>query len=283
MKRIKVALTALCLLMASSALQAQSLKMPAPSPTQTLKQNFGLGDISIEYSRPLVRGRVIFGDLVPYGKIWRTGANAATKISFSEDVTFGGQAVKAGTYALYTIPGKTNWTIMLYKDLNLGGNVAQYNNENEVVRIQQKVHYNERSIESFTIALAKVKSNTAVLEISWDDVRIPIKIATEIDTKIMKNIDEVMHKDSKPYYQAANYYYESGKDLNQAKIWVDKAVEQNPKAFWVRLLKAKIELKLKQNKAAIQSANEVIELATEAQNDDYVKMAKKLKAEAGQQ
>jgi hypothetical protein len=262
------------------AANAQTLKMPAPSPSQTIKQSFGLGDISIDYSRPLVKGRVIFGDLVPYGKVWRTGANASTKITFSDDVNFGGQDVKAGTYALYTIPGKSSWTLMLYSDLTLGGNVAEYDKEKEVLRINVVPKSTDAKVESFTIGLAKVKPTSASLELTWDYTKISVKISTEIESRIMKNIDAIMAADARPYYQAASYYFENGKDISKAKVWVDKAAEQNPKAFWVRLLKAKIELKMGDKKAAIASANEVVALATEAKNDDYVKMANKLISEA---
>jgi len=260
--------------------QAQSLKVPAPSPAQTVKQAFGLGEITIDYSRPAVKGRVVFGDLVPYGKVWRTGANGATKLTFSDDVTFGDVAVKAGTYALYTIPGKSSWTVMLYSDLALAGNVADYNKEKEVARISVAPKMTEAKTESFTINLAKVKATSAVLELMWDHTRVPVKIGTDIDGKVMKNIDAALANDTRPYFQAASYYYENGKDLSKAKMWVEKAAEQNPKAFWVRLLKARIELKMGDKKAAVATANEVISLATEAKNDDYVKMAKELIASA---
>ncbi|MCC6186146.1 MAG: DUF2911 domain-containing protein [Chitinophagaceae bacterium] len=259
---------------------AQSVKMPAPSPSQTIKQSFGLGEISVDYSRPLVKGRVVFGDLVPYGKTWRTGANGATKITFTDDVNFGGKDVKAGTYALYTIPGKSSWTIMLYNDLTLGGNVADYNTEKELLRIEASPKTTESKIESFTIELANVKPTSATLQLMWDYTKVSVKITTEIESRIMKNIDAVMTADARPYYQSASYYYENDKDLTKAKMWIEKAVEQNPKAFWVRLLKAKIEMKMGDKKAAVATANEVIALATEAKNDDYVKMAKKLISEA---
>lgn len=260
--------------------QAQGLKVPAPSPSQSIKQSFGLGDISVEYSRPAVKGRVVFGDLVPYGKVWRTGANAATKLTFSDDITFGDVPVKAGTYALYTIPGKSSWTVMLYSDLSLGGNVAEYNKDKEVARITVAPKYTEAKTESFTINIAKVKPTSATIELMWDYVKVPVKITTEIDSKVMKNIDAALANDTRPYYQAASYYYENDKDLNKAKMWIVKATEQNPKAYWVRLLKAKIELKMGDKNAANATANEVVDLATDAKNDDYVKMAKKLIAEA---
>jgi hypothetical protein len=268
------------LALGTCTVNAQGLKVPAPSPSQTIKQSFGLGDISVEYSRPAVKGRVVFGDLVPYGKVWRTGANAATKLTFSDDISFGDVPVKAGTYALYTIPGKSTWTVMLYSDLTLGGNTADYNQEKEVARISVPAKYTEAKTESFTINIAKVKPTTATLELLWENTRVPIKIATEIDGKVMKNIDAAMANDTRPYFQSASYYFDNNKDLSKAKMWVEKATEQNPKAYWVRLLKAKIELKMGDKKAAIATANEVVAMATEAKNDDYVKMAKELIAKA---
>lgn len=268
------------LALGACTVNAQGLKVPAPSPSQTIKQSFGLGDISVEYSRPAVKGRVVFGDLVPYGKVWRTGANAATKLTFSDDISFGDVPVKAGTYALYTIPGKSTWTVMLYSDLTLGGSTAEYKQEKEVARISVPAKYTEAKTESFTINIAKVKPTTATLELLWENTRVPIKIATEIDGKVMKNIDAAMANDTRPYFQSASYYFDNNKDLSKAKMWVEKATEQNPKAYWVRLLKAKIELKMGDKKAAIATANEVVAMATEAKNDDYVKMAKELIAKA---
>lgn len=278
-KTIIKLLAASCLALSVNGSQAQSLRIPAASPAQTVKQAFGLGDISIEYSRPLVRNRVIFGELVPYGKVWRTGANSATKLTFTEDVTFGGQPVKAGTYALYTIPGKSSWKVMLYSDLTLGGNVADYNADKEVLHIEVTPKYTDHKVESFTINLDKVKATTATLELSWDYVRVPIKIGTEIDGKVMKSIDASLAADTRPYYQAASYYYDNGKDLKKASEWIQKAVEQNPKAYWVRMLQAKIQLKNGERKAAVATAEEVVRLATEGKNEDYVKMGRKFIAE----
>lgn len=259
---------------------AQTLKVPAPSPSAVVKQNFGLGDITLDYSRPLVKGRTIFGDLVPFGKIWRTGANSATKITFTDDVQVEGKPVKAGTYALYTIPGKNSWTVMLYSDLSLGGNVNNYKEEKEALRVTVTPTALTAKVESFTLNLAKVKPSSATLELMWDRTRVPVKITTDIDTRIMKNIDAAVNTDTRPYFQAANYYYENDKDLAQAKTWILKGVEQNPKAFWMKMLQARIELKMGDRKAAVASAQKVVELATEAKNDDYVKLANDLIAEA---
>jgi len=259
--------------------QAQQLKVPAPSPAQTVKQNFALGEVSFDYSRPGVKGRVIFGDVVPFGKIWRTGANSTTKITFTDDVKLEGNDVKAGTYGLYTIPNKDSWDIMLYKDLTLGGNVADYKQENEVLRLKVKSTVLTNKIESFTMNLADVLPTSATIELLWENTRVPIMITADIDAKVMKNIDASVTNDSRPYFQAAGYYYDNNKDLKQALAWINKALEQNPKAFYMMLLKAKIEYKLKDKVAGKASAEKTIVLSTEAKNDDYIAMAKKLMAD----
>lgn len=253
--------------------QAQGLKVPQASPTQTIKQNFGVGEISIEYSRPSVKGRVIFGGLLPFGKIWRTGANSATKITFSDDVKLEGSDVKAGIYAIYTIPNKDSWEIMLYKDLTLGGNVADYKAENELLRLKVAPTAYLEKVETFTINLNDITPTSTTLELIWDKTKVPVKITTEIDAKVMKSIEASVTTDSRPYYQAASYYLDNNKDLNQALVWVNKALEQNPKAFYMMMTKAKIELKLQNKTAAIASAEKTILLAKEAKNEDYVKMA----------
>lgn len=273
-KMIGVFAIAVCSLLNFSA--SAQLKVPAPSPAQTTKQSFGLGEVSIEYSRPSVKGRVIFGDVVPFGKIWRTGANAATKITFSDDVKFDGHDVKAGTYAIYTMPTKEAWEIMLYKDLTLGGNVADYKVENEVLRIRVRASVLSYKVESFTINFADLTSTSLNIELMWENTRVAIPLTTDIDAKIMKNIETNVVNDNRPYFQAAGYYFDNNKDLKQALIWATKATEQNPKAYWMMLLKAKIEYKLNDKVAGKASAVKTVELALADKNDDYVMMAKKL-------
>jgi len=272
--------SAIVLSLSTLIVQAQTLKTPAPSTSQTIKQAFGLGDITLDYSRPSAKGRVIFGDVVPFGKMWRTGANAATKITFSEDVKLEGKDVKAGTYAIYTVPNKDSWEVILYSDLTMGGNTSNYKAENEVLRVVVKSTTLSKSIETFTINLSDVTATSTTLEFIWEKISVPVKITTEIDSKVMKNIETTMAVDSRPYFQAANYYYSNNKDLNQSLIWVNKAIEQNPKAFWVTMLKARIELKLNDKKSAIATAETTAALAAEAKNDDYTKMANDLIAEA---
>ena len=255
------------------------LKTPAPSPAQTVKQAFALSEITIDYSRPSVKGRTIFGDVVPFGKVWRTGANGSTKITFGEDVKVEGNDVKAGTYAIYSVPDKDMWEIMLYKDLTMGGDVSSYKKEDEVLRFKVKSSALAANVETFTINVADVTPSKANIEIQWEKTRVAFSVVADIDTKIMKNIENTVIKDNKPYFSAASYYYENDKDMKQALEWADKAVAANPKAYWVVLLKAKIQVKLKDNKGANATATQALTLAKEDQDDAYVKMAEKIIAE----
>lgn len=288
LKTIKINSMKKLVLLAASALMlntnvslAQSIKMPTASPTQTVTQAFGLGEIGLSYSRPLARGRVIFGDnaVVPYGNIWRTGANGTTKISFTDDVTFQGIAVKAGTYGLYTIPGKTEWQLMLTSDLKLAGNVAEYDKSKEVLRVTVKPVEIASMIENFTINIDGITATEATLELMWEHTIVSIRITTDIDSRVMKDINSAMNNDNRPYFQSASYYYDNNKDMNQALTWVNKAIEQNP-AFYVLHLKAKIQMKLKDYKGAIATAEESKAAATKAKNQDYVRMNNKLIARA---
>ncbi|MFN5829389.1 MAG: DUF2911 domain-containing protein [Bacteroidia bacterium] len=264
-----------------SSTNAQTLKTPAPSPLQTIKQNFGIGEVSLEYSRPSVKNRVIFGDVVPYGKMWRTGANASTKITIGEDTKIEGNAIPAGTYAIYTIPGAETWEIMFYKDLTLGGDVASYKKENEVLRITEKVTQLPNKVETFTINFADITYSVCNVEMQWEKTRVAFTISTEVDAKIMKNIETVMSpNDRRPYYNAASYYYDNNKDMKQALEWVNKATELTPDAYWVWHLKAKIQLKLKDAKGAIETAEKSKALALKDKDDAYVKNNDKLIAEA---
>lgn len=259
---------------------AQQLKMPSPSPSQTIKQAFGLSEITIEYSRPSAKGRVIYGDLVPFGKIWRTGANASTKITFGENVSIDGAKLSAGTYALYSIPNKDNWELMFYKDLTLGGNVANYAKENEVLRISVKPKTLNDKVETFSIDITDLTFSSANISLVWENTKVSFNVVVEdLDGKIMKGIQSNVIEDNRPYAQAATYYFESGKDLKQALEWIDKAIAQNPKAFWLLMTKAKIQAKQGDKKAAVATAQQVITIAKEAKNDDYVRMAEKLISE----
>lgn len=268
--------------MVGSAITAPAqIKTPAPSPTQTVTQAFGLGEIKIEYSRPSVKGRVIFGDLVPYGKVWRTGANQSTKITFSDSIKVNNTPVAPGTYALYTMPGQSEWDIMLYKDLTLGGDVAEYKAEKELMRFKAKSTTMNDKVETFSIQVNNVTFTSCSIDLVWDKTKVSIPVSTDIDGRIEAQIKkELAPGDRKPYYAAANYYYENNKDLNKALEWANTAAENNPDAYWMTHLKAKIQMKMKDYPGAIKSAEMSMAKAQADKNDDFVKLNEKLLADA---
>jgi hypothetical protein len=254
---------------------AQTLKTPQPSTTQTIKQDFGIGNIELSYSRPGVKGRKIFGDLVPFGKVWRTGANNATTLTFSDSVRIGGVTIAPGKYGLLTIPNKDQWTIIISSQTDVT-NPAAYKQEKDVARVTAKPTFLKEPLETFTMQFANVKSTSADLNIMWDNVAVSLPIATDIDNKIMAQINNLLNRDNRPYYQAAMYYMETGKDLNQALTWFDKAIEQNPRAYWVYHQKANALAKLGKKEDAKTTAQKSMDLAKEEKNDDYVELNKKL-------
>ena len=258
-----------------SNVNAQELKTPVPSTTQKITQGFALSDIQIEYSRPSARGRVIFGDLVPFEKVWRTGANQSTQITFGDDVRINEKNIKAGTYAIYTIPFEKEWKVMLYSDLKLGGNVANYKEENEVVTMILPVKQLADKVETFTIQINDITNTSTNISLAWENTMVSFEITTEIDAKVMAGIESAM-KDNRPYAQAARYYLENDKDLDQAYEWIKIATAQNPKAFWLLLSQAKIEKALGNYDDAISTASLSKEKAAIAQNNDYVKMCSQL-------
>lgn len=251
------------------------LRTPAPSPLQTIRQDFGIGNIELSYSRPSAKDRKIFGDLVPFDKVWRTGANMATTLNFTEEVNIGGTAIKPGKYGLLSIPGKDQWTLIITKDLGVTSPAA-YKQENDVVRVTAKTEKLDDKVETFTMQFANITGSSIDLQIMWDKTMVTLPITANTDAKVMAQIENMLIKDNRPYYAAASYYYDNGKDLNQARTWIDKAIENNPKAFWMHLLKARIAVKLGDKATAKASAEKTRELATEAKNDDYVKMANEL-------
>jgi tetratricopeptide (TPR) repeat protein len=275
-KFILLASFAACLSLGSAS--AQSIPFPQPSPAATISQKFATSKIELSYSRPSAKGRKVFGEVVPFGKFWRTGANSATTINFGEDVKINGTDVKAGKYGLLSYPGESEWTIILTKDLTVTSEDA-YKKENDVARFTVKTEKLNDYCETFTIELNNIRNDAADLVIKWEQTTVRLKIMSFYDDRITKQIGDVMGKDSRPYFGAANYYYENNKDLNQALVWVNKAVEANPKAYWVLLLKAKIQKGLKDYNGAIETSNKSIELAKEGNDEAYQKSNERLQAE----
>ncbi len=270
----KIFLSALCMV-ALTATEAQQLKTPSPSPTATLKQDFGLGNIEISYSRPGVKGRKVFGDLVPFDKIWRTGANSATTLTFTDDVMIGGTKLPAGKYGLLTIPSAAEWTMIITKQLDVTSPAA-YKAESDVVRVKAKPFVLTNAVERFDIRFLESTDSTGKLQLTWDKTGVDLPITTDIGSKVMKQIEAMLIKDSRPYFNAAVYYAENGKDINQAITWFDKALEQNPKAFWIFYQKAKALNSQGKKAEAIAASMKSMELAKEAKNDDYVLLNEKL-------
>lgn len=257
---------------------AQQLRTPAPSPAQTIKQDFGLSDIELSYSRPGVKDRKIFGDLVPYGKVWRTGANNATTITFGDEVMIGGKKVPAGKYGLLTIPGADEWTMIISKQTDVSSPAA-YKESEDVVRVKVKPATVGMKAETFTMQFANVQAESVELHMRWDNILVSLPITANVEEKVMAQINNLMNKDNRPYFGAAMYYIEKGKDMNQALAWLDKAVEQNPNAFWIHHQRANTLAKLGKKAEAKAAANKSMELAKTAKNDDYVRLNEKLLAE----
>jgi Protein of unknown function (DUF2911)/Tetratricopeptide repeat len=250
------------------------IKTPQPSPGQTLRQDFGVGTVEINYSRPGIKGRKLGVDIAPYGKVWRTGANSATLLSFSDSVTIGGQAIAPGKYGLLSIPGQNQWVLIITKQLDVTS-AAAYKQENDLVRVPVNPIALKDPVETLTIQFANVKPTSMDLQLCWGNVAISLPITTDYDQKVMADIDRSL-KDNRPYYQAGLYYMETGRDLNQAVIWFDKAIELTPKAYWIYHQKANALAKLGKKEEARKTAQKSLDLAKEGQNDDYVRLNEKL-------
>jgi hypothetical protein len=266
----------LCGLCCATGLQAQTptLEFPAPSPGCTIKQRVGLTDIEVVYSRPSMKGRVIFGDVVPYNQVWRTGANASTKVSFSTPVKLAGMDVPAGTYALYTIPGESEWTVILSKDIK--SSPFDYRQENDLGRVKVRPVSVTDSIDTFTIEFNHIRDESAVIDIVWDRTVVPLSIQLEVTAKLLPQIEATMSAaGTKPYFQAAGFYFEHGQDLQKALKWVDAAIAQN-EAYYIVHLKAKILAKLGEKDAAIAAAKRSTELAAKAKDNTYVRLNEQL-------
>ena len=257
------------------------IKMPAASPTQTLSQEFGLGKIEIVYSRPGLKGRAAFGNgtlLAPNGIVWRTGANGATKVTFSDPVTIGGKTLAAGAYGLFTIPGEKEWTI-IFNTNSKGWGSFDYKESEDVVRLQVKPETTNNSTETFTINVDNINPETATISLKWANTLVNIPVTTDIKPTIRKQVKEATsgtNVNPNVYQAAANFYYDLDKDYDQALIYVDKAIASNANAYWLLLLKAKVQKELGDKKGAKASAEACIKMATEAKNQDYVRSAKAL-------
>jgi hypothetical protein len=248
---------------------AAQIDMPQPSPLCTLQQKVGLMDVTIIYSRPSARGRKVFGDLVQYNKLWRTGANMASRIQFSDSVFINNTAIPKGEYSILSIPGQNDWTIILNKQARLSG-TSGYNENEDAVRVSVK----PESIpfqETFTIGVNYITNNSAFIEIMWETTKVAFKIETNVDYLVLQNIERALRVNPVTFYQAARYYYETNRDLNQALEWINESLAGN-ETFWVLRQKALIQAKIGDFAGAIETANRSSELSQKAGNSDYVRM-----------
>jgi hypothetical protein len=251
------------LLFAAAAMSTPAysqFKAPALSPTAKISQDFSLSSIEVSYSRPSMRGRKIFGDVIPYNRVWRTGANAPTKVKFNEEVDFAGVRVKPGEYSLYTIPGKEKWTIVL----NTGTSTWTangYSKEDDVARISVRPDFTPTEVQTFTINISDITLSTCKLEMTWERTKIAIPITARNNETVETSIDKAINHPQVPYFQAANYYFETNQKLELARNYVNKAVEADPKAFYAWYLKARIDKKLGNYEDAVMAAKKSMEMA----------------------
>lgn len=280
MKRLNVLVIAV-LLTATSALA--QLETPQPSPLSTVSQRVGLAEVTVTYSRPSMRGREIMGALVPYDKLWRTGANRATNVSFGDEMNVGGQTVPAGDYALFTIPGKKEWTVILNKNAEQSG-TGSYKKEEDALRVKVPVAQAKDTYETFTIDFSDLTQTTADMNILWENTKVAIPLKDpNVDKKVMAQIEEQMSNlgddeqaNAGLYYQAANYYFTNDKDMQQAEEWIDKAVAIDDSKYWVMHLQAKIHAKQENYEQARTAAQKSMELAQKNDNQDYVRLNEQL-------
>lgn len=257
------------------------VQTPAASPAGSVSSTIGLTEVKVEYSRPRLKGRKIFGEkdvMYPHGTIWRTGANSGTKVTFSDDVKVEGIDVPKGEYLMFTWPGATEWTVALYKDLTIGGNTGAYDKSKEAANFKVKSEKLAKTVETFTISIDDIAADnkSAKLTLSWENTAVPITITTDYDAKVMKSIEANTRVNPGNYYQAAVYYLENGKDLKKALEWINLAAEANPNAFWVLHQKAKIQKAVGDKKGALETATASLNKAKEANNKDYQTMNEEL-------
>ena len=264
---------AIAIILGSLSSQAQVLT-PQPSPKCVLNQIVGLTDVEVDYSRPSAKGRNIFGDLVPFGKVWRTGANSNTIISFSEDVVIDGKTLKKGKYALYTLPRVEKWEIIFYSKTDNWGNPEVWNEADVALRATVTPETLNRNVESFTIDINNLDNNFAHLNLSWEKTLVALKFEVPTQKTALASIDKVLAGPSgSDYFSAAQYYYQSNADLTKALTYVNKALELNKEnPFWYTKLKSLIQAKLGDKKGAIETAKLSLAAAKLAKNNDYIKM-----------
>ena len=273
MKKMLSPLSIAAFLLLSFNSQAQ-IETPAPSPGSTVTQKVGMTEIKIEYSRPSMKGRKIFGgDVVPFGELWRTGANSATKITTTDSITIMGKGLAKGSYVLLTKPGKDSWEIIFNK--NPAVSVFDYKPADDVVKVMVKPMANSMTVESFTMGVANITNNSADIEIAWENTVVRIPFTNDVDGKVMAQIKQKLDGPTQnDYFAMSQYYFETGKDLKESLEFANKAIAKGER-FWMLRHKSLVQAKLGDKKGAIESASRSLALAKEAKNNDYIRMNEK--------
>jgi hypothetical protein len=271
----------LAVLLAVCILAEAQVRTPAASSAGSVSATVGLTDIKVDYFRPRAKGRKIFGEgtpVVPYGSVWRTGANSGTKITFSDTVKVEGITVPAGQYLVLTWPGATEWTIALNKDVNLGGNTGGYDAAKDAAKFKVKPEKLTEKVETFTINIGDISDDnkSAKVQLAWENTSVKFGVAVDYDKKVMAAINQYTSVDPNTYFQSAVYYLENGKDLNKALEWVNKAADGMNSPFYVLYQKARIQKALNDKKGALATANASLEKSKAAESRDYVMMNEEL-------
>lgn len=258
--------------------QAQ-IQTPQPSPAGSTSSVVGLTEVKINYSRPQMKGRKIFGEgdsfLQPFGTIWRTGANNGTIISFSDDVTVEGTKVAKGEYLIFTWPAASEWTVSLYSDLALGGNTAGYDKTKEVANFKVKAGKLTETVETLTMNITDIAadSKSAYVQMAWENTSVKFKVEVDFDSQVMAAIAANTKVSPGNLIAAATYYYQNKKDMKQAIAWMEKGIaEGNPNAFWNIHALAKMKKDAGDMAGAKAAAQKSLALAKSADSDfGYIK------------
>jgi hypothetical protein len=250
------------------------VKTPQSSPKAVVSQMVGLTEVELEYSRPSAKGRTVFGNLVPFGSMWRTGANANSTISFSEDVVIDGKSLKKGKYAIFTIPKVDSWEVLFYSKTDNWGNPEDWNEADVALRTNVKPEFLNRNVESFTIEINNLDNNFAHLNLIWEKTLVAVKFEVPTQKMAMASIEKTLAGPTAgDYFSSAQYFFQSNGDLNKALEYCNKALELNKdKPFWYTRLKSLIQAKLGDYKGAIETAKVSLLAASNAKNNDYIKM-----------
>ena len=259
--------------------RSQELTIPQPSTKQIITQDFGLGKIILTYSRPNVKGRKIFGYVEPYGIVWRTGANSATTIQFTDQVTIEGQNIPAGEYSLFSIPGEKDWTFILNKTAKQWG-AYNYKESDDLARIKIPKGKSPKFYETMTMQFIDATNTNCLLQLDWENTELVLHLTTDMDSRVMENIDKAMLGEKKPYYFASIYYYNHDKDIHKALEWITIHDKNQPNSFNVKYWKSRIQLKAGDKNSALITAKEGLKIATESKNVEYIRLNNEAISEA---